>query len=144
MADRFVAQVLDFEQMKDFIGAGFHPRSDMKVRPQGGARKKPGEDCVAAGGVGRAFTGQFRGDDAQMLSQLGQIPLPLPEDLQAGSFARDRIALTSEGLNQRGFSAAVGAEDGDVFARPDTQRDVVQHDGFATRDKNIFHVDKSR
>ena len=37
-----------------------------------------------------------------------------------------RITFARDGLNECGLSAAVGAEDGDVFARADAERNVVQ------------------
>ena len=41
----------------------------------------------------------------------------------------DGIALAGHGLDERGFAAAVGAEDGDVLAAGDSQGNIVK-DGF--------------
>ena len=144
VADGFEAEVLDFKKVKDFIRAGLHLRSDMKMRPQGGARKESREDGVAPGGMRSARTGKLRGHYAEVTAQLAEIPLLAAENAEVRTFADDGIALASEGLDQRGFSAAVGAEDRDVFPGTDPQRDFVQHDRVAARDRDVFHVDKKR
>ena len=52
----------------------------------------------------------------------------------------DGIALAGEGADQRGFAAAIGAEDGDVFAIGDAaEGDVVKDDVVAARDADVAH-----
>jgi hypothetical protein len=41
------------------------------------------------------------------------------------------IALPGDGLNEGGFAATVGAENGYMFPRPDAEADVTEGDVFA-------------
>lgn len=69
-----------------------------------------------------------------------QIPARTLEDAQFGSRADEWIEFAVEGTDERGFSAAVGAKDGDVFADTDRKREIVQDQAIAERDGNVSHV----
>ena len=56
----------------------------------------------------------------------------------------DGIELAGHGEDERGFAAAVGAEDGDVLAGADGEVDVVQDDAVAARDVDVAQVGGTR
>jgi len=56
--------------------------------------------------------------------------------------ARERIAFARDGLDERGFAAAVGTQDGDVLADADAQADVAQHHLFGAHHPDALHVDE--
>lgn len=142
LPDGLGAEMFDFKPAKNFFSAIDHFTRDAKVWPQGGARKKSGDDGVAAQGVRGAFAGKLGGDDTEMTAQLGEVPAFAAEDAEVRAFPDERISLAGEGLDQGRFAAAVGAKDSDVLSRPDAERDIVQHDGVAAGDKNILHFNK--
>jgi len=70
------------------------------------------------------------GDDAEVFAKLGEVPAGAAEDADfwLGMFgARDGgVEFAGHGADERGFAAAVGAEDGDVFSGLDGEVDVVE------------------
>jgi hypothetical protein len=54
--------------------------------------------------------------DPEMLSQLRDIPAVTAEEANARFRRDDWVALAGDGLDERGLSAAVRAEDGDMLA----------------------------
>src|SRR5258708_40060556 len=70
-----------------------------------------------------------------MVAELGEIPAAAAEDsdFRAGKagFGDERVEFAVHGLDEGGFAAAVGAEDGDVFAGVDGEVDVVEDDVVA-------------
>jgi hypothetical protein len=80
-----------------------------------------------------------------MLAELGQVPAGAAEDAdlwfrQVGISRRVEFAV--HGADQGGFAAAVGAEDGDVFAGLDGQVDVVEDDAVAQGYVDVAHLEK--
>ncbi len=116
---------------EDFVGAGLHGWGDGEVGPEGGAGKEAGEDGVAAGGVEGGAAGEFGGDDAEALFEFGEVPAFAAEDADLRFRLDDGVALAGDGLDEGGFAAAVGAEDGDVLAGVDGEVDVVEDDVVA-------------
>ena len=132
LAYGLVAEVGGVDAFEDFVGAGMHLGGDLggEVGPEGGAREEAGEDGVAAGGLEGGTAGEFGGDYAQALFEFGKVPALAAEDADAGFRLDYGVTLAGDGLDESGFSAAVGAEDGDVLAGGDGEGDVVE-DGVA-------------
>ena len=107
-----------------------------QVGPEGAAREEASEDGVAAGGVKGRPAGEFGGDDAEAFLELGEVPAFAAEDADLRLRLDNRVALAGDGLDEGGFAAAVGAEDGDVLAGVDGEVDVVEDDVVAAS-----HVD---
>ena len=57
-------------------------------------------------------------------------------EIEEPSFG-ERVAFARDGFDQRGFAAAVGAEDADVFAGADLEGDVVEGGAFAAHDGDV-------
>ena len=132
LAYGLVAEVGGVDALEDFVGAGLHLGGDLRgeVGPEGGAGEEAGEDGVTAGGLEGGAAGEFGGDYAEALFEFGEVPAFAAEDADAGSLLDYGVALAGDGLDEGGFAAAVGAEDGDVLAGGDGEGDVVE-DGVA-------------
>ncbi len=137
--DEFRFEVRGLHQLERLVGAVAHVGRDVQVGPEGGSGEESGNDGIETASDGRAFAGEFGGDDAQMSAELGDIPALAAEQAQFGGGRDDGIALAGDGPDEGGFAAAVGAEDGDVFAVGDAQGDCVQHDIVAAGDRNVVH-----
>ena len=79
----------------------------------------------------RGLAGKFGGDDAEALLEFGEIPALAAKDADLGFRLDDRVALAGDGLDESGFAAAVGAENGDVLAGVDAEIDVVKDEVVA-------------
>ena len=70
-----------------------------------------------------------------MLAELGQVPAAAAEDADFGAGVAGAgdywIDFAVHGADEGGFAAAVGSEDGDVFAGGDGEVDFVEDDGVA-------------
>lgn len=77
-----------------------------------------------------------------MGAQLRDVPALAPEQAQFGRGRNDGVALAGEGFNQRRFSAAVRAKDGRVFAVLDAQREIVEDDVVAARNRDVAHEEE--
>lgn len=115
-----------------------HRSSHGEIGPERGAGEEAGQHSIESSGGARLAAGEFGGDDAEALLQLGQVPALAAEDADAHLGRDQRIALAGHGLDECGFTAAVGPENGDVLARLDAQVDVVQNDIVATCDADMF------
>ena len=78
-----------------------------------------------------------------MVAQVEEVPAVAAEDaqrpgfrLQAGvQFARDQ-------LDERGFAGPVRAQDGDVFALRDGERDAVEYDAVVALHRDVLKFDE--
>ena len=130
---------------EDFVGAGVHLGGDRggEVGPEGGAGEEAGEDGVAAGGVEGGAAGELGGDYAEALFELGEVPAFAAEDADLVLVrVDDGVALAGDGLDEGGFAAAVGAEDGDVLAGGDGEVDVVEDDVVAAGYVDVLEREK--
>ena len=82
-------------------------------------------------------------DAPEPLAQREDVPALTAEDAGAHSFTGDGITFTGHRLDQSGFAAAVRAEDGDVFAARDAQRDIVQDDFLAASHRSVLQFNES-
>ena len=132
-------EVGGLHEVEGLACSGAHFRRDVKVGPQGRRGEESGNHGIDAARDGRALAREFRGDDAEVGAQLRNIPaLPAKEpELRCGR--DDGVALAGDGADERGFAAAVGAEDGDVLAVGDAEGDSVQDDVVAAGDRDIVH-----
>jgi hypothetical protein len=119
------------DEVEEFFGAGAHGGGDGEVGPEGRTRKEAGEDGVAAGGAEGGLAGEFGLDDAEAAFEFGEVPALAAEDADEGVGEGQGVALAGDGFDEGGFAAAVGAEDGDVFAGFDAEGDVVEDDVVA-------------
>lgn len=129
-------------ELEGLVSAGAHFRRDMEVGPEGRGGEESGNDRVEAAGDGCAFTGEFGGDDAEVGAELGNVPTLAAEEAQLRGGCDDGVALAGDGLDEGGFAAAVGTEDGKVFAVGDAQGDVVKDDVVAAGDRDIAHEEE--
>ena len=118
-SDRLFGKVACFELIEHGGGSLAHGLADVHLGPDGGAGEKAGDHGIAAPCVQGSFAEQFGGDHAEPLAQLEDVPALAAKDAGAHSLAGDGITLAGHGLDQSGFAAAIGAEDGDVFAARD-------------------------
>jgi hypothetical protein len=79
-----------------------------------------------------------------VLAEFGEVPAGAAEDAYFGTgmggAGDDGVDFAVHGADQGGFAAAVGAEDGDVFAGGDGEVDVVEDDGVAEGYVDVAHV----
>ena len=148
LAYGLVGEVGGADLLEYLVGAGVHGRGDggNEIGPEGGAGEEAGEDGVAAGGVERGLTGELGGDYAEALFEFGEVPAVTTEDADAGFGLavawRDGVALAGDGLDEGGFAAAVGAEEGDVLAGGYGEVDVVEDDVFAAGNVDVLEMQK--
>lgn len=143
-ADQFRPEVGGLHELERLVGAVAHLRSDVEVGPERGGGEETGDDSVEPSGDRRALAGKFRGDDAEMGAELRDVPALAAEQPQLSGGRDDGVALAGNGLDQRGFAAAVGAEDGDVFPVGDAERDVVEDNVVAAGDGDVAHDEEIR
>lgn len=133
-ADKLGFEVGSLHQDKCFVSAVAHFRSDMQVGPERGGGEETGDDRVETAGHGRALAGEFRGDDAEMGAELRDVPARAAQQPQLSGGRDDGVALAGEGLDERGFAATIGAENGDVFPVGNAEGDVVEDNVVAAGD----------
>lgn len=135
-------EVFGADLMEEVFGTGAHGVGDEEIGPEGGSGEEAGEDGVEPGGVEGGFAGELGRDDTEALAKLGQIPALAPEDANHGRLPvwtdRERVELAGDGLEERGLAAAVGTEDGEVFACMEVEADVVKHGRTAARDVHML------
>ena len=155
-ADEVVGEVGGVDAFESFGGAEAHLFGDDEVGPERGGGEEAGDDGVeaggasggAAGGVGRARGGVEAGvgvgDDSEVVAEFGQVPAAAAEDAHFGAgravVGNDGVELAVHGADEGGFAAAVGAEDGDVFAGLDGEVDVVEDNAVAEGYVDVAHV----
>ncbi len=108
-----------------FWAAAAHLGRDVMVGPDADGAEEAGEHQLAAGDVARALRHKIVADDAEVGAEVEDVPVFLAEDAQAGFGLEQWIAFARDGFDERGFAAAVGAEDGDVLAGFDGEAEAV-------------------
>ena len=93
-----------------------HLRSHVKVRPEGRGGEKAGDHSIYATSNTGSLAGKVRFHDTEVLAKLRYIPAVAAKQSDGRLRCDDGIALAGDGFDQRGFSAAVQAEDRYVFA----------------------------
>ncbi len=136
-----------FHPLEGLTGAVPHGVGDMQIGPQRGCGEEAGDHGVEAGGDGGALTGQLGAhrscaDDAEVTAQLGQIPAFTAKDADAHAWLHDGVDLAGDGEDECGFSAPVGAENGNMLAGANAEVDVVKHDAVAARDIDLAQFEK--
>lgn len=119
-----------------------HFPRDVEIRPEGGGGEESSGDDVQAGGDRRALPRQLGRDDAEVGAELRNIPAIAAEEAQLRRGRDNGITLAGERFDQRRLAAAIGTEDGDVFAVLDAEGEVVQDDVFAASDGNVAHEEE--
>ena len=148
------------DALEGFIGAGAHLVCDVEVGPEAGGGEESCDDGFKAGGAGEhagfaavvGLEGERFGDDAEVFAELGKVPAGAAEDedFRAGLVGvgvvsggwLDGVELTVHGADEGGFAAAIGAEDGEVFAGVDGEVDVVEDYGVSGGDGDVAEVEK--
>jgi hypothetical protein len=82
-----------------------------------------------------------------MLAELSEVPAGAAEDADGRKNTvsvrsvrgGEGVEFAVHGADEGGFSAAVGAEDGEVFAGADGEVDVVEDDAVAEGDVDVAH-----
>lgn len=77
-----------------------------------------------------------------MLAELGEVPTGAAEDADLHAGDDNVVDVAGHGADEGGFSAAVGAEDGNVLACADGEVDVVQDEAVAEGDVDLAHVEE--
>jgi hypothetical protein len=109
-----------------------------------GTAEKTGENHLHAARLAGAIQHQIVRDDAEHGTQLKDIPALAPQDGHRGTFAKDRITIASDGLNERRLAAPIRAEDRDVFALFHAKAEIVERDVVTANHANVFQVYQSR
>ncbi len=88
---------------------------------------------------------QFRTDHSETGSQLPDIPFGLAKNSDAAALPIDngRIQVSREQLQQRGFSAAVGAQERRVFSLVHTPANPVEDAVLASDQGDVLQVQDS-
>jgi len=107
----------------DEVGRG------MMVGKDARAAEEAGEHDVAPGGFVGARRLEVGGNDAEEVAQLKNVPALATEDFQMGAWRGKGITFAGYRFDKGGLTAAVGAEDADVFAGVDAQAYVVKGSG---------------
>jgi len=107
------------------LGDGPHFGRDVMVRPDADGAEEAREHQLAAGDVARALRHEIVADDAEVGAEVEDVPVFLTQDAQASFGLEQRITFARDGFDERGFTAAVGAEDGDVLAGFDREAEAV-------------------
>ena len=136
-----IRQMRDFEHRQRFFGFLVHRGRDLLMRPDADAREETGQGDIAAGDVAGAAGHQVARHDAEQLAQLEDVPPVAAHDAHGRAFAHQRIAFAGDGLDQRGFAAAVRSQDRDVLAESDPQRNFFQRERLAAHDGDVFEFD---
>ena len=139
LSDKLRFEVRGLHQLECLVGPLTHFRRDVQVGPESRGGEESGNNGIEAAGDGGALTGEFGGDDAEVGAELRDVPALAAKEAQLGGGRDDGVALAGDGFDQRRFAAAVGAEDGDVFAVGDAEGDVVEDDVVAARDADVAH-----
>ncbi len=136
--DGAIGEMGDVEEVHQFTGAGVHFGGDVMVGPDADGGEEAGEDGFADGvGLG-ALGGEVVGDDAEEGAEVKDVPGIAAEDAHfAGGRGIARVEFAGDGLDEGGFAAAVGAEDGDVFAKGDGEGDVFEAGAIAAEDGDV-------
>jgi hypothetical protein len=133
--------MFDLKARHGFLRGGFHFRRDVVVSPDADGAEEAGENQLTAGDVARALRHQIVCDDAEMGAEIEDVPVFLAQDAQAGFRLKQRMAFARDRFDERGFAAAVGAEDGNVLAGFDREAEAVQGETRAALDADVFEFE---
>jgi len=126
LGDRALRQMRNSQPRKslprspNMLGVGMVMRKDSR------AAEKSRKDYVPSGRVRGARRQQIRRYNSQLRAQFENVPSLAPQNGNRRPFARLRITLTRDGLDQRGLPAPIRSQDAHVLPSPDFQRDVFQ------------------
>ena len=135
-------EVRGLHELEGLVGAVPHVGRDVEVGPQGGGGEESGNDGVEAARDRCTFARQLSGDDAEVCTELRNIPALAAKEAQRSGGRDDGIALAGDGFDEGGFAAAVGAEDSDVLAVGDAERDTMQDDVIAASNGDVAHEEE--
>jgi len=141
-ADEFQFEMRGLHELEGLVGASAHFRRDVEVGPEGRGGEEAGNDGVETARDGGALAGKLGGDDAEVGAELGDVPALAAEEAELGGGREDGVALAGEGADQRGFAAAVGTKDGEVFAVGDAEGDGVEDDVVPAGDADVAHEEE--
>ncbi len=141
-ADEFGGEMGGLHEVEGLAGPVAHFRRDVEVRPEGGGGEESGGDSVEAARDWCALAGQLGRHHAEMSAKLRDVPTFAAEEAELGGGRDDGITLAGDGLYERGFAAAVGAEDGEVLAAGDAEGDGVKDDIVAAGDADVAHEEE--
>lgn len=142
-ANELCGQVRGFHAGESFGGAGAHFIGDVEIGPESGGGEEAGDHCIKSRSDGGALSGQIGANHAEVLAQLRQIPAIAPEDAHMHAGLDDGVDLAGDGENKRGFAAAIGTEDGDVFPGTDGEIYIVKNDAFSARNVDVGQFEKT-
>jgi hypothetical protein len=114
------------------------------IRLDTDAAEEARENHFKAGDVARAGVHQIVGDDAQQRAEFEDVPGILSENGEGGTGAGQRIAFARDGLDQGGFAATVGSQDGHVLAGLNAKSYVFEHGFFTAHDGDAVKVEQGR
>jgi len=142
LSDEFRFEVRGLHEVESLVGALAHLRGDVEIGPEGRGGEEAGDNGVKAGGDGGALAREFGGDDAEVGTELGDVPARAAEETEIGRGGDDGVALAGEGFDEGGFAAAIGTEDGKVFTVGDAEGDGVEDDVVAAGDTDVAHEEE--
>ena len=122
--------------------AGSHFIGDVQIGPESRCGEEAGDHSIKARGHGRALAGEIGSDNPEMLPQLGQVPAIAAKDSDAHPRLHNGVDLAGDGKDQRGLTASVGSEDGDMLTGANGQVDVAEHDPIAAGNVDVFEFEK--
>ncbi len=76
-----------------------------------------------------------------MMAQIENIPTARAHDFERRFWPQQWVAFASNRFDQCGFAAAIGAENGDVFPRIDTEVQAVERETSAAFDVDVFEFE---
>jgi hypothetical protein len=142
LEDGAVSKVGNAHAGQGVVRAGVVFGMGLMIGEDASAAEETGEDDIEAGGIGGASRKEIGGDDAEGGAQFEDIPERAAKDGDGGIFALKRVALAGEGLDEGGFAGAVGAEDTDMLADSDTNREAVESDVLAANDGYVVQIEE--
>ena len=111
------------------------------VGPDADGAEEAGEDEFAAFDVAGALGHEVVADEAEVVAEVKYVPVGGAEDFERGFGAEQRVAFAGDGFNESRFAAAIGAEDGDVFAGVDGEVEAVEGAASAAFDEYVFEFE---
>ena len=125
----------EFEAGAAVGGRDFHPQVELRVFAA--------DDGFERGFVGRHAGLERTGDEADLQAEIAPVALAVifTEQLDLAGAGRE---VTGERFEERGFAAAVGAEDDPVFAALDAPGEVAQQRGAIAEDGEMADVQQRR
>jgi hypothetical protein len=136
-----IGEVSNFEAGHGLSGGGLHFGQDVMIGPDADGAEEAREDEFAAFDVAGALGHEVVADEAEVVAEVEDVPIAGAEDLERCFGAEERVAFAGDGFDERGFAAAVGAEDGDVFAGFDGEVEAVKGEAAAAFDEDVLEFE---